>query len=220
VRASQQSSFLHDPRKRKTPTCLSRPPEGRCGRARGCETRRARFRRGGLRLRPRLLPRLLPGLRRRCRRTRPRAFAAASRRTTPRTRGRAWTESCFGCAARVSERSETGVSATKRSRARRRRRARDLVDGARAGTHNAAMRFTTLQKMSVTMLSLYGERRLTTAPSRTYGMAPAEVSSAPRASNSDDDDANPFAAKFAVRCERCGVSEISLLGARRRRAPR
>jgi hypothetical protein len=73
--------------------------------------------------------------------------------------------------------------------------------------------------MSVTMLSLYGERRLTTAPSRTYGMAPAEVSSAPRASNSDDDDANPFAAKFAVRCT-CGVSEISLLGARRRRAPR
>ena len=183
MRASQQSSFLHDPRKRKTLTCLSRPPEGRCGRARGCETRRARFRRGGLRLRLRLRPRLLPGLRRRCRRTRPRAFAAASRRTTPRTRGRAWTESCFGRAARVSERSETGVSATKRSRARRRRRARDLVDGARAGTHNAAMRFTTLQKMSVTMLSRYGERRLTTAPSRTYGMAP-RVSTAPRASDS------------------------------------
>ena len=36
--------------------------------------------------------------------------------------------------------------------------------------------------MSVTMLSRYGERRLTTAPSRTYGMAP-RVSTAPRASD-------------------------------------
>lgn len=75
---------------------------------------------------------------------------------------------------------ETGVSATRRS-------ARADEEGACeiwwAGTHNAATRFTTLQKMSVMMLSRYGERRLTTAPSRTYGMAP-RVSTAPRASDS------------------------------------
>ena len=123
------------------------------------------------------------------------------------------------CEERETARRERRVSARRNGAAETKTRARS-GDGARAGTHNAAMRFTTLQKMSVTMLSLYGERRLTTAPSRTYGMAPAEVSSAPRASNSDDDDANPFAAKFAVRCTICGVSEISLLGARRRRAPR
>ena len=38
------------------------------------------------------------------------------------------------------------------------------------GTYNAATRFTTVQKTSVTMLNLHGVRRVTTAPSRTYGM--------------------------------------------------
>ena len=102
-------------------------------------------------------------------------------------------------------RRERRVSARRNEAAETKTRARS-GDGARAGTHNAAMRFTTLQKMSVTMLSLYGERRLTTAPSRTYGMAP-RVSTAPRASNSDDDAANPSG---QVRCPlHVGVSEQS-----------
>lgn len=119
VRASRRSLSVN-PLARKTPTCLSRPPEARCGRVRGCGKRRARFRRGGLRrLRPQTDPlRLRSGLRRRRRRTRPRAFSAASRRTTPRTRGRSWTGSCFVSrrACRDGEERETGVSATKRSR--------------------------------------------------------------------------------------------------------
>ena len=55
---------------------------------------------------------------------------------------------------------------------------RDLRRAGRLGTHNAAMRFTTLQNVSVTMLSRYGERRLTTAPSRTYGMPPSSTRTA------------------------------------------
>ena len=122
-----------DPSARKTLTCLSRPLEGRCGRARGCEKHRVRFRRGGLlRLRPPAAPpRLLPGHRRRCRRTRPCVFAAASRRTTPRTPGPAWIGSYFGraaCASGRRRREGDGCQRDETKRAcRRRRRVRDLV---------------------------------------------------------------------------------------------
>lgn len=133
LRACESTESLHRPTAaRKTPTCLSRPPEARCGRARGCGKRRARFRRGGLRrLRPPDPLRLRPGLRRRRRRTLPRAFSAASRRTTPRTRGRSWTGSCFVTprARRERRRGERDGCQRDETEPRRRRRGRDLGTG-------------------------------------------------------------------------------------------